>query len=57
VIVGRKAGEAVMRGAHVFVPGLQAVSQGEQGALSCHSWKLVCQGGGLLCRWWLFGCR
>ncbi|KAL4856723.1 putative methyltransferase [Chlorella vulgaris] len=28
VIVGRKAGEAVMRGAHVFVPGLQAVSQG-----------------------------
>lgn len=50
MIVGRKAGEAVMRGAHVFVPGLQAVSQGEQGALSCHSWKLVCQGGGLLCR-------
>lgn len=31
VIVGRKAGEAVMRGAHVFVPGMLAVSAGETG--------------------------
>ncbi len=28
VIIGRKAGEAVMRGAHVFVPGTLAVSAG-----------------------------
>lgn len=28
MIIGRKAGEAVMRGAHVFVPGTLAVSAG-----------------------------
>ena len=32
VIIGRKAGEAVMRGAHVFVPGTLAVSAGAQRA-------------------------
>ena len=27
-MIGRKAGEAVMRGAHVFVPGILALTPG-----------------------------
>lgn len=29
MVIGRKAGESVMRGAHVFVPGMLAVSAGK----------------------------
>ena len=42
------AGESVMRGAHVFAPGLLAVSPGEQGGLGCQcQCSGVCQRLGL----------